>query len=469
MRFPWIGRVMPMVAVVLVLVWALSMVTDVVRERSARQQEAAQNVADSLAGEQTLVGPWLVRECIERYRTQQGEGRDAVWRDEQRSFTLQAAPTQLTANGSAGIEARQRGIFKVNGYVLEAQVEAVWANLAVLQPLAAHEQGNVTCQAPRWVMAVSDPRGIRQAALTVDGRPFQIEAGTGHAAHRRGMSASLPLAGEPGLGAPLRTTLKLTLVGTRHFAMAPIGEANQLTLGADWPHPSFDGRFLPTTRTVAANRFDATWQVSALASNARDSLLAGKPLCGGDGGSVAAASGAGCIEHFGVAFIDPVNPYVLGDRATKYGMLFIVLTFVAVGLVEVLRRLRVHPVQYLLVGAALVVFFLLLVSLSEPWPFEWAYLTAASACTALLAFYARHVLGGVRPGLVFGAGIAALYGALYVLLRLEQNSLLMGSLLLFAVLAAVMALTRRVDWYALAAARSTVAVDATDVGQGSEA
>jgi len=451
MRFPWMGRVVAMAAVVLTLVWALSAVQDVVRERSARQHEAEQSVASSLASDQTLVGPWLVRECTERYRTLQGEGRDAVWRDAQRQFTVQAAPSQLSASTTAGIEPRRRGIFKVNGYVLTAQVEATWASLSTLNPVAEHEQGKVECQDARWVMAVSDPRGIREATLRVEGRSLAIEAGTGSSTHRRGVSARLPVAWLNEVGT-LHASLQLTLVGTRSFAFAPIGEANQLKLAADWPHPSFDGRFLPTQRQVDANHFEATWQVSTLASTARENLLAGKRLCpmGEDGG---VAANEGCVESFGVAFIDPVNPYVLSDRATKYGLLFIVLTFVAVGLVEVLKRLRVHPVQYMLVGAALVVFFLLLVSLSETWAFVWAYLTAAAACTGLLAFYAVHVLGDLVRGLAFGMSVAVLYGVLYVLLRLEQGSLLMGSMLLFVVLAAVMALTRKVDWYRLGGPR----------------
>ena len=144
-----------------------------------------------------------------------------------------------------------------------------------------------------------------------------------------------------------------------------------------------------------------------------------------------------------------MSPYVLSDRATKYGLLFIALTFVGVGAVEVLRRLRVHPIQYLLVGSALAVFFLLLVSLSEHVPFAVAYLAAAAACTTLLTFYGSFVLRGGRAGAIFGAAIAALYGALYALLQLEQTALLLGSILLFAVLAALMVATRRIDWYGL--------------------
>jgi len=150
-----------------------------------------------------------------------------------------------------------------------------------------------------------------------------------------------------------------------------------------------------------------------------------------------------------VAFIDPVNPYVLSDRAVKYDLLFIVLTFIAVGLVEVLSGRRVHPVQYLLVGLALSLFFLLLLSLSEHLPFAQAYAAAASACALLLGVYAASMLGRRLAGLLFGLGIALLYGLLYALLQMEQNALVIGSVMLFAALATVMMLTRGIDWYAL--------------------
>jgi inner membrane protein len=130
-------------------------------------------------------------------------------------------------------------------------------------------------------------------------------------------------------------------------------------------------------------------------------------------------------------------------------MLFIVLTFSAVALTEVLSTRRVHPVQYALVGLALALFFLLLLSLSEHIAFGQAYAAASAACVALLAFYARHMLGSWRAGLAFGAGVALLYGLLWTLLRMEQWALAIGSALLFAVLAAAMVLTRRIDWYAL--------------------
>ena len=144
-----------------------------------------------------------------------------------------------------------------------------------------------------------------------------------------------------------------------------------------------------------------------------------------------------------------MNPYVLSDRAIKYATLFIVLTFACVALTEVLARRRVHPVQYTLLGLALALFFLLLLSLSEHLGFAQAYAVASLACLGLLSFYARHMLGRWSAGLAFGAGVGLLYGALWVLLRMEQTALVVGSLLLFGVLSAVMVLTRRVDWYEL--------------------
>lgn len=295
-------------------------------------------------------------------------------------------------------------------------------------------------------VAVGDARGIRSATIALAGTSLPVLPGTGHASHPRGFHAVLPGAVQAA-GGVLQAEVALDLVGTGDLAFAPVADTTQVALGSNWPHPSFAGRFLPNDHDVNAQGFSAHWQLSALATSAPQELLNGGAVCGW--GDTTSNGKTRCIETFGVSFMDPVSAYVLSDRATKYGLLFIALTFVGVGLVEVLKRLRVHPVQYLLVGSALAVFFLLLVSLTEHIAFAWAYLAASAACTLLLSFYASFVLRGVQAGAVFGAAVAALYGALYLLLQLEQSALVLGSLLLFAVLGAVMVATRRVDWYAL--------------------
>jgi len=277
---------------------------------------------------------------------------------------------------------------------------------------------------------------------------------SGEGKDRRGFHAVLPEATRQSEHL-LHAEVSLELVGTSDFAMAPVADDTRVQLEANWPHPSFGGRFLPVQREVGDAGFRARWQLNALATTAPQAAAAGAPACAPAAtdpeGAVASARAdrRGCIETFGVAFFDPVSPYVLADRATKYGLLFIALTFAGVGGVEVLRRLRVHPVQYGLVGAALAIFFLLLVSLSEHLPFGAAYAIAAAACTLLLGFYGAFVLNGRRAGTLFGLGVGVLYGVLYALLQLEQTALLLGSLLLFATLAGLMVATRRIDWYAL--------------------
>jgi len=453
MKFPLLGKTLAVGGVLIALTLSLQSISAIVAEREGRLHEAERSVADSLASQQSLLGPVLLRRCDETWVSDQGEDKDRKRVTEKREFALAATPATLDVSAKAAIETRHRGIFKVNGYSMKASMKARWSDLTALEPVAQHAGGQLHCEAPTMFVAVGDARGIRVATISVGGVSLPVLPGTEHASHPRGFHAVIPAAIQSA-GGVLQAEVALDLVGTGDLAFAPVGDTTTVALASDWPHPSFAGRFLPNEREVTTQGFSARWQLTSLATSAPQELLNGGSVCElGDSGtataSAVAANKSRCIETFGVAFIDPVSAYVLSDRATKYGLLFIALTFVGVGLVEVLKRLRVHPVQYLLVGSALAVFFLLLVSLTEHIAFEWAYLAASAACTTLLAFYASFVLRGARAGAVFGAAIAALYGALYLLLQLEQSALVLGSLLLFAVLGAVMVATRRVDWYAL--------------------
>lgn len=292
--------------------------------------------------------------------------------------------------------------------------------------------------------------------MEVDGQPLALKPGTFHPTYTRGLHTPLPEALR-GRGEPLVASVDLELVGTERLSVVPLGGATDVQFQSSWPHPSFGGRFLPSERALGDDGVTARWHLSALATTAQQDVAASRRLCdlAGDPAPYqpSGTAEAGCADVFGVSFIDPVNPYSLSGRATKYGVLFIALTFLAVGLFELLQRLRVHPVQYLLAGSALCSFFLLLVSLSEHLPFGTAYAAAAGACALLLTYYACHMLRSVRRGLPFGAGIAVLYGLLYLLLQLEQTALVVGALSLFAVLAFVMVATRKLDWYALSSSR----------------
>lgn len=432
MKLSWGHKALAIAAVAATLLVALDRVSALVAEREARLREAEHSVATSLAAQQHVVGPVLRRDCEELWQVAVGEGKDRKTLTERREFHLMATPQLLDISGRVTLEPRYRGLYKVNGYVLHASGRALWQGLdAALQPRAEHSPSTLRCQDPVLFVDVADVRGLRSVALQAGALPLAVQPGTPRTKPASGLQAVLPAAAWA--DGALAVELKLELVGTRALSFAPVAEQTQVRLASDWPHPSFQGRFLPNERSIGDSGFSAAWRISSLATSApRDVRTDGQP-----------------VESFGVEFIDPVNAYLLADRATKYGVLFIGLTFLGVALTELMRRARVHPVQYLLVGAALAIFFLLLVSLSEHMPFAWAYAAAASACTALLAFYGTHVLGGARAGLGFGAAVAALYGVLYLLLQQEQSALVLGSGLLFAVLAAVMVLTRRFDWYRL--------------------
>jgi inner membrane protein len=457
-RFPILAKLAAIGAVLIGLVLALQAVSDVVAERQGRLREAEASVAASLAGSQTLVGPLLTRACVESWEVVQGEGKDRKTIVERRGHTLVGAPATLEVSAEAAIEPRHRGIYVVDAYAMKSRIVATWNDGLALDAEREHAGSRLDCEPPALFVALGDARGVREASVALDGMPLPVLAGTAHAAHTRGFHVAVPPA-YVGARAPLRAEIALDLAGTGDLAFAPVADRTQVSLASAWPHPSFGGRFLPVEREVSERGFRARWQLNALATTAPQAAAAGaRPCALGDAdpeGPMASAGPnadrRGCIETFGVAFFDPVSPYVLADRATKYGLLFIALTFAGVGGVEVLQRLRVHPVQYGLVGAALAIFFLLLVSLSEHVPFAAAYAVAAAACTVLLGFYGAFVLRGRRAGMLFGLGVAALYGVLYALLQLEQTALLLGSLLLFATLAGLMVATRRIDWYAVTA------------------
>jgi inner membrane protein len=422
-----------------------------VDERQARQREAVVSVEQAQAGAQTLLGPLLLRHCTEEWETLViSEDQERRRSTEKRDFMLSAVPERLQVGGTLNQEARYRGLFKVNGYAGRLQFDAQWASLQALEPPRAQQPGGrVQCGEIQAMLASSDARGVRAAVLKLGEQALAVKPGTGHPAYARGLHAWLPAT--QALDAPLTLQLSLELAGTQRFALVPAAAATSLNLRSDWPHPSFGGRFLPSSREIGEAGFSAQWQVSELASTAPADVLQHKAVAGLGG------QGEQEIDTLEFTMVDPVNPYVMSDRAIKYGLMFILLTFVCVGLVELMSGRRVHPVQYLLVGLGLSVFFLLLLSLSEHFSFGLSYLLAAGAAVGLLGYYGAAMLGSRARGAGFGAGVAGLYAALYVLLSLEQASLIVGALLLFIVLAAVMVLTRRLDWYALGASATAAA------------
>jgi len=390
----WGWKMMILTGVSLILSLVLLRIGWLVDERQARQREAVLSVEESLAGGQVLLGPLLTRQCSEQWEEWQGEGRERRQVAVKREFMLSAVPGGLQVGGGLNLEPRYRGLFKVNGYAGRLQLDAQWPSLERLQPQAEHAGSQLLCGDLMVMLATSDVRGLRGVDLRLGEQRLQVQPGTLHPAYPQGLHAALPAQ-----AGALSLRVQLDLAGTQRFAFVPAAASTSLDLHSDWPHPSFGGRFLPVERSTGAQGFKAHWQVSELSSTAADWVQRGRPIVGLSNSDKAAEADTLMFE-----MVDPINPYVMSDRAIKYGLMFILLTFTSVSLVELLSGRRVHPVQYLLVGLAQSLFFLLLLSLSEHLAFEPSYAAAAGAAVALLGYYGAHMLGGWLRGWCSVAG-----------------------------------------------------------------
>ncbi|MGZ5089716.1 MAG: cell envelope integrity protein CreD [Burkholderiales bacterium] len=424
------------VALALALLIPLKLIESKIEERQATRAGVVAELANTSVGEQTLSGPVLVLPCAEHYFEETADSKDIRKKERRtRDCTRTYAADQLTVTGKLNTENRYRGIYSARFYVGTFQFRGHFDIPSAPAPLNATREW-----APPYIaFSVRDVRGIRSAAgLSWDGIDYSFKPGlqpdlAGAGVHAIVGSGAGPVTGQHTFAFPME------IVGLQNLGFVPSARQHELKLTVDWPHPSFVGRHLPATREIGTRGFEAAWRISDLSSEAPRAL--------------AACSGAGCkaLDQyvFGVNLFDPVDVYVQANRAIKYALLFVLLTFCAFFMFEIMRDLRIHPVQYGLVGLALAMFFLLLIALSEHIHFVFAYMISASACVVLIALYLHAVLQSAGRAVAFAGMLTALYTMLYALLRSEDHGLLLGALLVFCVLAAVMLLTRRVDWYSI--------------------
>lgn len=400
------------------------MVYGLVAERQGRQYEAINEISSKWGAAQTVSGPMMNLPNVIRARDEKGVVFD-------QTVNAAVAPKSVQVEVKVDTEIRYRGIFRVPVYTAEIAVSGVLS--------AAKADGRVLQNQITLDAGVSDLHGlVEQPKLLYGGKEITFVPGsTTYGA--TGMQALLP--SPPAEDTPFRYTLKLR--GTESLDFLPSGQTMTVRMTSPWIAPSFVGGVLPTTYEITPAGFTSEWNVSPWWAN---------------GGAIAQPStytdqygyeyqNANTGVTFGVKLLETTDFYTLVDRAIKYAILFIGLTFLVLFLVEVLHTERVHPFQYILVGAALCLFYLLLLSLSEHIGFLPAYLLSAAATVALVSWYSMSVLRHKKFGTSVGVLLAVLYAYLYALLQVEDYALLLGSVILFIILAAVMYVTRKVDWY----------------------
>ena len=422
MNKPLAFKLLSLALLALILAFAVSQVEWKVREREATRDGAVQSIAEQYAREQQLVGPLLWVKCSEtRTLAQTDDNGQPRLRTVTQDCSRTLRPSNLASQGSLDVAERYRGIYKARVYLAGLKLHA---KLPPFQP----KPDQVIAEA-HLIFGVSDPRGLKRIQLVSAGQELHARPGVPGGPFEQGFHVPLePTQLERGLD----LDAELEIAGSGRLDWVPVADNNDLSLRSPWPHPSFGGQFLPENRTVDANGFTARWRINEFA-NGGDGMLGGR-------------TNAWLPTTLGVSLIDPVNAYTQTDRAVRYGFLFVLLTLGGFFLFEMLKRRAVHPLQYLLIGFAVVIFFLLLLALSEHLAFWVAYLVAAGACVLLIAAYGRTLLGTWKGASILGGGYALLYFGLYRLLASEDYALLMGAWLIFGLLALTMYLTRRLDW-----------------------
>ena len=437
MRSSAIARLGAMGFLAVLLLIPLQMVGGIVSERASRRAEAVESVSTTWGGPQIISGPVLTVPYTVTWKDDRGQ----IQRVFRRAHFL---PKDVQFDASLATEERKRAIFRVTVYRAElaGRGRFIQPDLSWVRP----EPTSIEWSDATVSVGISDPKALtRRASLNWNGRTESFTGGVGDVgifnagiqSPARGLEALKP-------GAEIPFDFTLAVNGTRDIRFLPASEETLVSLTSAWPHPSFGGARLPEDQRTGPDGFSAVWRVpdfgrpypprwtSAELETNRDNLL----------GRVSASA-------FGVSLIQPVDVYQQAERAVKYAVLFLALTFLLFFLWEVFKTVLLHPVQYTFVGFALCVFYLLLISISEHAGFDLAYASAATATTVVIGGYARAVLNGTRQAVSVACSLALLYGFLYLLLRIEDYALLAGSLGLFLILATVMYLTRRMNWYDL--------------------
>lgn len=417
-----------------------------VYDRQSQSQTARQSIAEGWGGPQTIAGPVLVipyqaqtSETVTEAGHQVTRNR-TVWRE------LTLAPQRADLRSTIRPERRSRSIYEAVVYAARTEGEASFALPPDFQRSGV-EPASMALDRAELRFGLSDPRGLfgPPPSVAVDGTALPLQPGHGPA-----------VTGGTGFftwidaGAIRSRALKVRFAydfrGNDWLSLAPLAGDTRWQVTSPWPDPSFQGGFLPSQRKIGADGFAATYRVGNLALG-RSLIALDDPAQPAqytrDVPAVADPAGG---QEARVALITPIDLYSRVDRSVKYGFLFIGFTFMAFLMFDIVAGVRVAIAEYLLVGAGLVLFFVLLLAFAEVIGFTLAYLVAAAAIIGLLTAYSAAVLRSRRRAGFIAGLLIALYAVLYVLLTLEAYSLLIGSLLLFAALACVMYLTRNIDW-----------------------
>ncbi|MBN2050434.1 MAG: cell envelope integrity protein CreD [Spirochaetales bacterium] len=428
-----VGKVVLIVLLVLFFLIPLSMIRVIVADRQYRSEEAKQEIMALWGGPQTMAGPLIAVPYRRTYSVETDRGE--VTETEIKNFFITAE--HLDIRVALRTEVRKRGIYEVPVYAAEMILSGNFLKPDIEK---LHlEDGDIYWKDAKLFIELPEMRALEAGTgITWNGKSGDFQSNGGSLGlFPYNVEYNLEAGWENNEANKFYVTLNTRGAGSLEFI--PFGHETKVFLDSDWPAPSFEGAFLPEERDLKDEEgFTASWSIHALARNIPAVWKEGDLEVWNISGSA-----------FGVSLYQPVDLYARVERSVKYGVLFILLPFLAFFLMEVFSRQRIHILQYLMIGGANTLFYLLLLSVSEHLGFTSAYLLGAGGTTVLIVFYTLAIMPGRKTGLAMIPVMVSLYLFLYTVLQSEDYALLIGSVGLFALLALVMVLTRNIDWYKL--------------------
>ncbi|RDC60129.1 Inner membrane protein CreD [Alteripontixanthobacter maritimus] len=438
----------------LALIVPLFMVYALVSDRQHQARIAQDSITAGWGGPQTLAGPLLVIPYRDVQVTSETQNGQVVTSERTVRRELYLSPQQHRISTDLSPEKRSLSIYETVTFTAVQEGSASFVLPDEFERLGI-DRSDLLLDETEIRFGVSDPRGLQgDARLAVNGTPVTLipgkglnaTGGTGFHGYREWDGAT-----------PLKLEYSYGVRGSRALAIVPRGGTTDWTVTSPWPHPGFGGNFLPDEKEIGDTGFSARWSVGNLALGEAmvSTAQPGPPRPSGgmdmgvppvEAAMEVGAARSGSSMSASIRLVEPVDLYSQVDRSVKYGFLVIGFTFLAFLMFDIVGGARVAAAEYLLTGAALVLFFVLLLAFAEVIGFALAYMLAAAAIIGLLTAYSAAVLGSWVRARMIGGLLVGLYAALYVLLSLEALSLIVGSLLLFAALAGVMYATRQIEW-----------------------
>jgi inner membrane protein len=409
---------------ILAMLIPVAYITNLVQEREQRHREVVKEVSDKWAAVQTVTTPYL---CIPYLKAVGNEtGKQVLVR---KNLFLPA--TSINVKADMQPEIRKRSIYNVLLYKSNINVAG---NFAV-KPTNDIPVADLILNEARLCIGISDLKGMEENTIVkLNDASLEMEpmlpAG---AIDKSGLSVPVSLVAET-LAQPLSFSINIKIKGSEQLHFLPASDNSQFDISSSWPNPSFDGSSLPKERTVTKDGFTAKWSFNK----------ANMPLLG----QLANTDVNRESLAFGVSMVQPADQYAKTNRSVKYAVLFIGLTFAMFFIIELMQKKQVHPVQYILVGVALAIFYTLLLSIGEFTGFNIAYAIAAAATVLLIGSYTKSMFSSIKTSVLLSAFLGALYGFIYVLIQLEDTALLAGSIGLFVLLAIAMHFSKKINWYA---------------------